>query len=698
MAGQALRCGLTNLAVVLILFTTMKVRGYNLVARRESEFTFKNDVVVVPMRHRRFVNNDVIAPPANIVKMNIDSRTSSRYTQVLVESVVMNDQMESREAKFIVQIPETAFISNFSMLINDTWFIADVMNKSAAEQVYKDAQSKGESAGHVGTDTYTPSPRGMENFKISINVAAESEVEFKLLYSELLERRLGVYRQRISIRPGQTVENLTLSAQLYEPQGFASFKFSPPGESTLLESSRTPDVQLTASDTFKSVAYTMSIAAQRKLDAEKGSDGEFIIEYDVRRENEESRGGVLLVDSGYFVHYIAPSDPNLVTLNKNVAFVIDVSGSMSGEKIIQTRQAMKTILSQLRPDDYFNILLFSSNVRSWEPRPIRGSAENIARAKRFVDDHVKADGGTNIDAALREAGNSLSQLMTGLSERRGRMIVFLTDGMPSVGETNTVKIRKNVRTWNIESKLPIFSLGFGMGVSIDFLQQLSWENLGFARQIYEDTDGVSQLSNFFTEIESVILLDIHVTYDTDAVEVATLTSTTFPQYFKGSEIIVAGEITPSAPQSWSAQVSASGKTDVVNYNIPVTGQNTYDTNVAPWSAGFAEKLRAYLKIKDLIREMSIAPNKTVEAALEQEAIALSLRYNFVTPVTSMVITQSSRSVENELSRDMAISAIVGSSLGKASSIGVPSMVLLYLTSLLTVLLSSAGSLITFLTL
>ena len=121
------------------------------------------------------------------------------------------------------------------------------------------------------------------------------------------------------------------------------------------------------------------------------------------------------------------------------------------------------------------------------------------------------------------------------------IIVFLTDGMPSAGETNTDKIRSNVKGAN-DIDVAIFALGFGDGVNIDFLRALAVENNGFARKIYTDKDASKQLEGFFLEVESPLLIRVRMVYSLDVVEANSVTSTDFPAYFNGSELVVAGKL------------------------------------------------------------------------------------------------------------------------------------------------------------
>ena len=145
------------------------------------------------------------------------------------------------------------------------------------------------------------------------------------------------------------------------------------------------------------------------------------------------------------MQYFSPSGLN--PLAKNIVFVIDISGSMSGKKIAQTRQAMFTILSQLREGDSFNIVLFNGGTQLWRSSASFVTSENIKEGKGFVDENVIAGGSTNINSVLLL---TLKHLTNSANQQNGNfpMVLFLTDSDPTAGVTNTETIRTNVYNAN----------------------------------------------------------------------------------------------------------------------------------------------------------------------------------------------------------------------------------------------------------
>ena len=564
----------------------------------------------------------------DIAEFLITSRVESRFATVVVFSRVKNKNKSSKEASFVVQIPETAFISKFSMVINGTTHLAKVYEKKEAQKKYDDAKKQGQSAGQVSHQGRTAS-RGMDIFNINVNVAANSEVSFEVTYQELLERRQSKYIQRFRIQPLQIVPRLMLNAGFEETQGFREFSFQLPNSAKELTTSE-GNAKLQATPTSRKIVYSPSVDEQKTFDIQKGIDGEFIVTYDV---NFRTDGGYVLVKENCFNHYMAPS--RLLPLGKNIVFLIDVSGSMSGDKIRQARESLLVILAKLRPEDVFNILVFSTSVRRWRLEPQNANSTNIKMATDYVNDYVVAGGGTNIYDALLEAVESLINSFS-LPGVRANLIVFLTDGEPTEGVTDKRTIRSNVLEANGgEKKIGIFSLAFGFNLNIDFLKALSWENGGFARRIYAEQDADSQLTNFYNEIQNPVLVNVDVRYDINVVDPNDVTKTNYLQYFDGTELVIAGKtkVVVDRPNTMNISVIGMAKhgrmeLDVVSRKL-VMQDESFSTC----------KLYAYLKIKDLLRQKAIAKTEEEAGMFEQKALDLSLQYGFVTPLTSLVVVQ-----------------------------------------------------------
>jgi len=184
-------------------------------AEYASTTTFTADVDPSFSRHARDVDSAAVLTP---LSLDVTSQISSRFANTLVTSTLENRSPQNQEAKFVVQIPETAFISNFSMMVNGKHYIGKVREKNAAFNEYEKAKNESRNTGLVSSIGSNQALRGMDVFNIAISVAPNSTAEFRLNYQQLLVRRKGYYEHAISIRPKQIVPVLRVVVDIEEPQ------------------------------------------------------------------------------------------------------------------------------------------------------------------------------------------------------------------------------------------------------------------------------------------------------------------------------------------------------------------------------------------------------------------------------------------------------------------------------------------------
>ncbi|XP_073667938.1 inter-alpha-trypsin inhibitor heavy chain H3-like isoform X2 [Paramisgurnus dabryanus] len=551
----------------------------------------------------------------NIYSFYINSTVTSRYATTIITSRVANRLNESQEIFFEVKIPKNAFISKFRMTIDGKSYDGVVKEKADAQQQYSQAVSQGQSAGLIKSVGRT-----LEEFKTSVNVAALSKVTFELTYEELLTRRLGKYELLINAQPMQTVADFKIDVHIHEKPGISFLEVI--GGFSINDLANA--IKTTRADSDAWVTFYPTREQQTKCkDCDKnGLKGDLLISYDVERQNPN---GEMKVSNGYFVHNFAPSD--LPRIPKNVVFIIDRSGSMHGKKIEQTRLALLKILSDLSEDDHFGLITFDHQVDLWKRELLKATKANLDDAKSFVR-KITARGATNINAAVLEGVNMFKQQPEAGS---ASILILLTDGDPTSGETNTERIMSNVRK-AIGSKFPLYCLGFGYDVNFDFLTKMSLENNGVARRIYEDSDADLQLQGFYDEVAVPLLTDIQLNY----IGVSNLTQNNFALYFNGSEIVVSGQITDNNVESISTEVIAISKGSKVTYQNTVTTKDVID--VPSEHEDFVERLWAYLTVKQLLDKHVLLEGPEKEA-VKNEAIKISLKYQFVTSLTSMVVTK-----------------------------------------------------------
>uniref|UniRef100_A0A671Y1R9 Inter-alpha-trypsin inhibitor heavy chain 2 n=1 Tax=Sparus aurata TaxID=8175 RepID=A0A671Y1R9_SPAAU len=550
--------------------------------------------------HKTFSVQAIRGDDITVKSYKVESRITSRFAHTTVRSSVVNSGSKAQSIGFNVQIPKRAFITNFTMNVNGITFMGSVKEKTVARNLYAQARARGKAAGIVRANS-----QDMETFKTDVHVPPGSNIEFELHYQEMMHRKLGVYEHSLYLQPGRLVPQFQLT-QL---------------------------IKLTSSKDKAHIVFKPNLQQQRKCDNCTGSaiDGVFSVQYDVTRD---SNAGELQVSDGHFVQFFAPA--NLSPLPKNIVFVIDVSGSMWGVKMKQTVEAMQAILDDLTIDDHFSIIDFNHNVRCWSEELVSGSSIQIADAKKYIR-NIKPNGGTNINEALMRAVQMLVRASNqGLIDPRSvSMIILVSDGDPTVGEIKLSTIQKNVKRV-MREEFSLFSLGIGFDVDYDFLERIAMENRGVAQRIYANHDAADQLRAFYSQVSSPLLRRITVQFPEDTV--SDVTQNRFDKYFDGSELVVAGKVLPSDSNTLTSLTTASARLDITLETDADTAE--LDTELAKQQhsfTGFARQMWAYITIKQLISERSLAPTAVKKRKITQRIMALAVEHQFVTPLTALLV-------------------------------------------------------------
>ncbi|XP_008701899.2 inter-alpha-trypsin inhibitor heavy chain H4 isoform X1 [Ursus maritimus] len=472
--------------------------------------------------------------------------------------------------------------------------------------------------------------RKTEQFQVSVSVAPAAKVTFKLVYEELLKRHLGAYELLLKVQPQQLVKHLQMDIHIFEPQGISFLET----ESTFMTNELADALTVSQNKTKAHIQFKPMLSQQKSSGQQDTVlDGNFIVRYDV---NRTSSGGSIQIENGYFVHYFAPE--GLPTIPKNVIFVIDKSSSMSGRKMQQTREALIKILDDLSPNDQFNLISFSGDAAQWKPLLVPASAENVNQARSYAAG-IQAHGGTDINHAVLMAVQLLNSAKQEelMPEGTVSLIILLTDGDPTMGETNPARIQRNVKE-AIDGQYSLFCLGFGFDVSYAFLEKLALDNGGLARRIYEDSDSALQLQDFYQEVANPLLTAVTFEYPSNVVE--EVSQDNFRLLFKGSEIVVAGKLRDQSPDVLSAKVRGQLHMQNITFQTEsrVAEQEKEFQSPKYIFHSFMERLWAYLTIQQLLEQM-VSASATEKQALETRALNLSLHYCFVTPLTSMVVTK-----------------------------------------------------------
>ena len=528
--------------------------------------------------------------------LHITADVNNGYATTTVEEKLTNPHDTATNDEFRFLIPDGAFISGFCLVIDGVEYEADVLTKEEADERFEAAVSEGRTAGVLKTKK--------ENiFSYSLSFEPQQSIIVRLTYEQPVKKTLGEYEYALSLRETDVAHVV--------PELSVNITVTSVNQINSLE---TPGFEET------NVKYLSSTKTRVTYDAKALPDQDLRI---VFTTDSTSLNGEMLFyeteEQGYLMHIFSPSVEDLGTtaLAKEIIFVIDKSGSMSGDKIAQVKRVFTGIITDLPPDDHFNVIFFESNVMAFRNTLMEANTETKAEAANFVN-VLDARGGTNINEALLTALDMFDP-----DSERVPIIIFLTDGEPTEGVTSPYVIRDNVKAAN-KAEVSIFTIAFGIDdeENYDFLRALSLENCGVAERFYPDKNAEVGMNTFYKTISTPVVTDMDFSYS----DSSDIVNTGYNTLFAGSDAIILARC-PEGSENIDSSIDT----------ITRTGSRSFDKTfpvVFGSENSFVPKLWAHTKIRKLMDRMVIEGETD---ALVSEITDLSLEFGFVTPYTSLFV-------------------------------------------------------------
>jgi len=327
--------------------------------------------------------------------------------------------------------------------------------------------------------------------------------------------------------------------------------------------------------------------------------------------------------NGFFL-FVAEPDPseNQKVIDKVFTLIIDRSGSMSGDKIVQARNAAKFITQNLNLGDKFNIIDFASDITSFRGEHVDFTAANESAALDYIND-LQATGSTNISGAFGEAIPQFSEA----SSNTANIIIFFTDGQQTAGITDTDQLIEYVDNLAVqnEAKISIFTFGIGSSTNERLLTTLAANNNGLADFLGSD-ELEEKITEFYLLIRNPVLINTSILAEPGLL--AEIYPRRLPNLYKGQQMILAGRYDEVVPFQLTLGGEAFG--DPVSYAYePVLS----DSIISQYA--FIPKIWAKQKIADLLTEYyQLNPSTTEADSIKSVIIDISLDYRVLSPFTS----------------------------------------------------------------
>src|SRR3989449_8536541 len=282
-------------------------------------------------------------------------------------------------------------------------------------------------------------------------------------------------------------------------------------------------------------------------------------------------------------------------LRRDVVAVIDVSGSMSGDKIQQAKSALIQLLGTLREGDRFRLVAFSGGVR----RYAQGWTGVTADARHDAETWIRsldAEGGTNIAGALTEA------FAQAPAEQSLGVVVFLTDGQASTGETDPERITASAEQGR--GRFRVFSFGIGDDVNTYLLDRLTERARGTTEYIRPGENIERAVGSFAAKIASPVLTDVAISA-TSGVELYDVQPGSLPDLFAGDEMVVLGRYRGLGTREWSVAVHGTRNGRQEEFTTTVGDRENDDARYVEqlWAARKAGALSREIRLHDQTRDL-----------------------------------------------------------------------------------------------
>jgi len=325
---------------------------------------------------------------------------------------------------------------------------------------------------------------------------------------------------------------------------------------------------------------------------------------------------------GYFTFVVEPNPEATEVIKKNFAVIIDRSGSMSGNKIVQARNAATHIVNNLNEGDWFTLVDFDDIITPFRPALVPYTAWARDSALAYVNT-LDSRGSTDIAGAFQ----TTIPYFTSVPDSAANIIIFLTDGVATAGETSTDSILAIVaRSVKATGKtIYVFTFGIGTDVNVQLLTLIASTNNGIAEFLGND-ELESRITDFYNVIQNPVLIGPRISFSSPSI--AEPYPNPLPNLYKGQQLIVSGIYTSAV--GGTVTFSGSSFKRPVSYEYELT---LSDTLVEQYS--FLPKLWAKMKIEFLLVRYYSAPSGSALAEeIKKEIVALSTRYGVVSPFTS----------------------------------------------------------------
>jgi Ca-activated chloride channel family protein len=539
--------------------------------------------------------------PLEVKYHNVDVDISETSATTSIDQEFYNPTGQRLDGFYIFPIPEGASISKFSMFINGKETEAEMLDAKKARAIYEDIVRR-----NIDPALLEYYQQGI--FKVRIfPIEPYSTKRVKISYRQILQDDNGtteyLYPLNTEKFSSKVLKDVSIKVTLSSQAPIKNI-YCP-----------THEVDLVRKDAHRSVVSYEEHNVK--------PDKDFILLF----KTDRSRIGMSLVtqsepdeSKGFFLLDIAP-DIEVKQQDieeKDITFVLDVSGSMVGDKLRQAKKALLFCIENLNKGDRFDIIRFSTEAEALFGDIVPSNENNRDKAIQFIQ-NLKAIGGTNIEDALKYVIQQKS------ISNRPNVVLFITDGKPTINETNEDKLVDLIK--KRKESVKIFTFGIGDDINTHLLDKITTTTNAYRTYITPNEDIEIKISNLYTKIQSPVMTSLNIKTD-HGIQFMQVYPKELPDLFKGASITVLGRYEGSGKKKITLEGMLKGKSVKYEYEYDFSDSETKNDFIPPlWAARKVGYLLDQLRLNGESKEVV------------DELVELSKKYGIVTPYTSYLIVE-----------------------------------------------------------
>lgn len=563
--------------------------------------------------------------PLEVVYHHVNVKIDGQIATTAVDQEFYNPNPSRLEGTYLFPIPKGAQIDKFTMYIGGKMVEAELLPAAKARQIYEDIVRKLK-------DPALLEYADRDVFKVRVfPIEPNSKKRIKISYTQVLKSDAGlvsyVYPMNTKKFSAKPIKNVSLKVELqsdrplksiYSPSHTVEIKRHGPNRAT---------VGYEANEVQPDTDFALYFAPEKD-------------ELGVNLLAHKASG-----DDGYFMLLVSPGvdakDTKIAP--KDVAFVLDTSGSMAGKKLEQAKKALQFCVENLNANDRFEIIRFSTEVGPLFDKLVTATESNREKANEFIKD-LKPIGGTAIDEALKQAlalrtGRGAFPRAPNFSEKDGDavervstnsdrpfVIIFLTDGRPTIGTTDEEDIVAGVKPAN-EGRTRIFCFGIGPDVNTHLLDKITEDTRAVSQYVLPEEDLEIKVSTFFSKIKDPVLANPTLKFTGD-VRVTKLYPAPLPDFFRGDQLVLVGRYSGRGDSAIILEGTVNGVPRKFTYEVKFPR--------AADDQEFIPRLWAMRRVGYLLDEIRLHGEN---GELRDEVTDLARKYGIVTPYTAYLIVE-----------------------------------------------------------